>query len=260
MRKRFSVGRSNGKQRPRSLRQSFGVLSELTFHSCAVFTLCLFLSQGKEGRSLAEKEPAKSPQYYEVTACLERWRQGDALAIHQVYEMLYAELKQNAASVLARFNPGQANAMTFSPTDLLHEVSARILDCAPSRAWQHRKEFYALMSKAMLNLLIGNHHKKATAKRGGDFQKVVLDEGVAHDSSDGSPLGHPDILALDQGLAALAQVDPVRSQILQLHFFEGHTIEEIAHMLDMAKSTVSTKKTIALGWLRTYLSKTHSAG
>jgi RNA polymerase sigma factor (TIGR02999 family) len=188
----------------------------------------------------------------EITACLEQWRLGDAAAIQQVYELIYAELKHNAASILRRLGANQQQAMTYSPTDLLHEVSARVLANIPAKKWNRRQEFYALMTKAMLNLLLGRHTQKASKKHGGGLQQT---EAELHDVANENGIDHPDVIALDQALDALKQVDALRYQILQLHFFEGYTIEQIAEQLSLAKSTVSSKKTIALAWLRTHLER-----
>ncbi|MCI0456622.1 MAG: ECF-type sigma factor [Gemmataceae bacterium] len=176
----------------------------------------------------------------EVTRILSAVEQGDPGAAEQLLPLVYDELRKLAAQKLAQEKPGQ----TLQPTALVHEAYLRLVDVQKVQHWNSRGHFFAAAAEAMRRILIDNARLKRRPKRGGDRQRVDLDEAcsVVESSLD-------DALALDEALARLAAQDPVKAELVKLRFFAGLTMSEAAGVLGISKATAERYWTFARVWL-----------
>src|SRR5438477_1516076 len=139
----------------------------------------------------------------EVTRILSAIEQGDQYAADQLLPLVYDELRQLAAHKLLQERPGQ----TLDATGLVHEAYLRLVDTDTPQRWDSRGHFFAAAAEAMRRILVENARRKKSIKRGGQFERVDLDEGLTLNNTS------PDILlALDNALEKLAREDPVKAE------------------------------------------------
>jgi RNA polymerase sigma factor (TIGR02999 family) len=175
----------------------------------------------------------------DVSALLQAWSQGDVEAGDRVMEMVYQELRRRAAAYLRRERAGH----TLQPTALVHEAYLRLVD-QKLTAWQNRAHFFGVASQMMRRILVDRARARKTAKRSGQWARVMLDESLAeHQPRD------VDVLDLDAALTDLATVDTRKSQIAELKFFGGLTLEETGHALGLSVATVEREWKVARAWL-----------
>jgi len=155
---------------------------------------------------------------------------------------IYDELRQLAE----RYFRGERAAHTLQPTALVHEAFLRL--AGSDRQYENRGHFMAVAALAMRNLLVSHARARQTAKRGGAWQQVPLEE-----SDSGGPLDAVDLLALDEALRQLAGRSPRQAQIVELRVFAGQTVEEAAALLEVAPSTVKAEWAVAKAWLKSRL-------
>lgn len=179
-----------------------------------------------------------------VTMLLRRWRGGDDDALEALAPLVYDELRRLAANHVRRERAG----VTLSPTDLVSEAFLRLVgDEAPD--FQDRVHFFAAAARHMRLVLVDHARRRAAGKRGGGLRPVTLDEEVAAEE-------RPDeLLALDAALAALAAEEPRKARVVELHFFGGMTLGEIAAALDVHQNTVLRDLRVAEAWLNRALSR-----
>jgi len=175
----------------------------------------------------------------EVTRLLKAWHAGDDDAYRQVSAILYDELKRQAERCMR----GERAAVTLQPTALVHEAFLRLAD-AGRVDWQDRKHFLAVAARTMRRVLVDLVRARASVKRGGDAETVLLNSGIA---AEGSSL--VDLIALDKALETLATFDARKMRVIELRFFGGLTVEETAHVLDVAPDTVARDWRLARTWL-----------
>jgi len=160
---------------------------------------------------------------------------------------VYDELRQLARGYLRRERRGH----TLEPTALVHEAYLRLVD--QTRVdWQGRTHFFAVGAQMMRRLLVDHARHHDRKKRGGDFQQVTLGEAAV--PLLGKSLGRDDLLALADALDKLAALDDRQARIVELRFFAGLTVDEVAAALDVSKRTVEADWTHARAWLRRELS------
>jgi RNA polymerase sigma factor (TIGR02999 family) len=182
----------------------------------------------------------------EVTRILNAIEQGDPQAPGQLLPLVYEELRRLAAQRLAHEKPGQ----TLQPTALVHEAYLRLIDNkegaeAEGPKWDGRGHFFAAAAEAMRRILVDSARRKKRVKHGGGQQRVDL---MDHDVPD---LTTPDeILALDEALSQLAQDDSEAAQVVQLHFFAGLSIEQVAETLGVSRASAYRQWSYARAWLR----------
>ena len=164
---------------------------------------------------------------------------GDDRAVDELLLVVYDELRKLAD----RFVDGDGH-VTLQPTALVHEVYLRLLGRAGSQ-WTNRGEFFAAAALAMRHLLIDYARRRHAAKRGGDVQRVSL-EDVAEPAISREAY----LVALDDALTELARVDPQLSRVVELRFFGGLTYDEIAEALQIGKATVTRDWRFAKAWLQ----------
>jgi RNA polymerase sigma-70 factor, ECF subfamily len=175
----------------------------------------------------------------DVTALLRRWRAGDEHAQAEIYAVLYDELRKQAHACMRR----ESTAHTLQTTALVHEVFLRLAS-AQCPDWEHRVHFFAVAARAMRRVLIDLARARRTSKRGSGAVHVPLDTSV---SAPQTPA--VDLLALDEALVALAQLDPRKAQVVELRFFGGLTNEETAAVLLVSTDTVLRDWKLARAWL-----------
>ena len=183
-----------------------------------------------------------TPRADDVTVLLERWRKGSAEAEAQLLERVYGELRKLAASYMRRERGGQ----TLQPTAVVNEAFIRLL---PQRgvSWENRAHFFGIAAKMMRRVLVDHARRRHAAKRDRGPADPVSISGVASPAPEADPV---DVLALHDALSKLAELDPRQSEIVEMKFFAGLTVEEIAKVLDISAATVKREWATAKPWLR----------
>ena len=181
------------------------------------------------------------PSPPDITQMLIDWSNGDREALDRLLPVVYTELRRQAARHLRRERSGH----TLQTTDLIHEAYLRLVDQKNVR-WQNRAHFFAVAAQSMRRILVDHARRRHRAKRGGSAVPLPLDEGqvvVAEKSG-------VDLLALDEAMTRLAAIDMRQSQIVELRFFSGLSIEETATVLGVSLTTVKDDLNMAKAWLR----------
>ena len=174
----------------------------------------------------------------EVTQLLERARQGDSDAMAAAVEHLYDEIK-SIAKLRMR---SQAAAHTLQPTALVNEALLRLV--GRRDRWESRGHFLAVAARAMRSVLTDYARRRRAVKRGGDRQREPLDAAAAWFEE-----RQLDLLALNDALDELAELDPRACRVVELRYFAGLSKEEIADVLGVSRATVGRDWSIARGWL-----------
>ena len=163
-----------------------------------------------------------------VTQLLLEWNRGNEQAQERLLAIVYAELHRIASAQMSH----EQDSHTLQPTALVHEVYLRLVDQTRAR-WQNRHHFFAISSKLIRRVLVDHARQRKAQKRGGGVTHVDLDESM--DSPKGP--GH-EVLAINEALSELEELDPRQARVVELRFFGGMTIEEIAEHLSIAPVTV----------------------
>ncbi|MEM7052799.1 MAG: sigma-70 family RNA polymerase sigma factor [Acidobacteriota bacterium] len=172
-----------------------------------------------------------------VTELLLEWRHGSHEALDALTPIVYEELRRLAHRYMRK---ERANDV-LQTTALVHEAYIRLLDAEVK--WQDRLHFFAVAASLMRRILVDHSRRRMAAKRGGGGQPVTLEE------IDLPLKAGPDLVALDDALHDLAAVDKRKSQVVELRFFGGLTIEETARFLDVSHATVERDLKVAKAWL-----------
>jgi RNA polymerase sigma factor (TIGR02999 family) len=180
----------------------------------------------------------------EVTDLLLAWRGGDEAALSRLIPLVERELHRIAQGCMA----GEREGHSLQATALVNEAYLRLID-VQHVDWQNRAHFLAMAARLMRRILVDSARAKRYQKRGGGGVKVTFDEGAL--PADKTPT---DLVALDDALNALAQMDERRSQVIELRFFGGLTVEETATVLKVSPDTVMRDSRLAKAWLTRELS------
>jgi RNA polymerase sigma factor (TIGR02999 family) len=174
-----------------------------------------------------------------ATALLIAWRGGDETARERMLPLVYDELRRLAAGYLR----GERVGHTLQPTALVHEAYVRLID-QRQVDWSNRAQFVGLAAVMMRRILVNHARDRVADKRGAGAEHVPLT--VA-----GDPMGAPalDLLDLHDALERLAELDRRKSEIVELKFFGGLTIEEIAETVQVSRATVEREWKFARAWL-----------
>ena len=178
-----------------------------------------------------------------VRQLLQDWSTGNESALEELLPLIYNELRQLAHNFLYRERPGH----TLQTTALVHEAYLKLIDQKDVR-WQNRSHFFAIAAQAMRRILIDSARRHAAMKRGGPQEKLSLDE-----VPDISLEPNTKLLALDEALDALAEIDPEQSRIVELRYFGGLTIEETAEVMKSSPATIKREWAMARAWLHQWL-------
>lgn len=181
-----------------------------------------------------------SPPAHQITQLLVRWRAGDRRALDELMPLVYHELHRLAAHYLR----GERRGHTLQTTALVNEAYLRLAGHEKIQ-WQNRAHFFGIAARLMRQILVDYARRQRYAKRGGDAQRVTLDETVIVSKDRAA-----EVVALDDALKSLAAIDPRQSQIVELRFFGGLSIEETAEVLAVSPGTVMRDWTLAKAWLR----------
>lgn len=183
---------------------------------------------------------SSSPTTHAVTRLLVAWSEGDAGASEQLMPLVYDELRHLARGYLRRERDGH----TLQPTALVHEAYLRLVDSAQVN-WQSRVHFYGVAARLMRRVLVDHARAHAAAKRGGQVEKISLDEAgdILRDEGAG-------LLVLDDALQGLSRLYPRQSRVVELRFFGGLNTQEIVETLQVSDSTVERDWNFALLWLK----------
>ncbi len=181
----------------------------------------------------------------EITQLLIAWNRGDQRARDELMPLIYGELRRLARGHLRRERPNH----TLQPTALVNEAFLRLIDQSQVN-WQNRAHFFGAAARLMRRILINHAEARRAAKRGGEAERVSLNEvdhlGVEQEM---------DLIALNEALKNLERVDPQQSQIVELRYFSGLTIEEVAEVMGISPATVKREWSTARAWLRRELSR-----
>lgn len=174
-----------------------------------------------------------------VTVLLHRWSEGDARAEEEVLPLVYTELRKLARSYLRRERAGH----TLETSALVNEAYLRLVG-QERVSWQNRRHFFGIAAQSMRRILVDSARSRQRSKRGGEVEKVSFDE-VWH-----TALERPgELLALDEALAKLAELDPDQAQIVELRFFAGLSHPEIAELFETSLSTIERRWRLARAFL-----------
>lgn len=177
----------------------------------------------------------------DVTQMLQAWRQGDQAAGERLLPIVYAELHRRAAAAMRREDAGH----TLQATALVHEAYMRLVDQRQAQ-WQNRGQFYGIAAQLMRRILIDHAREHLAAKRGGGAKRVTLSGvDVAADSDDAI-----DILALNDAMIRLATLDERQAKVVELRYFGGLSVEEVAETLEISPATVKREWATARAWLK----------
>ena len=183
-----------------------------------------------------------------ITRLLESWSSGDQEAAERVLPLVYDELRRIAARQLRR----ERETHTLQATAIVHEAYIRLVGQA-GLEWPSRAHFFAFSAHLIRRILVDYARHRNRAKRGGLSEKITLAEaaGLALEKN-------PDLVALDEALSGLEKVDPRKASVVELKFFAGLPLEDIAAQLEISKETVSREWRRARAWLYSAL-QTHTA-
>lgn len=185
-------------------------------------------------------DPAPSP----ITTLLRNWRQGDSSALVQVAELVGAELRRLAAGYMRRERPGH----TLQPTALVNEAYLRMMGQAGRQDWESRSHFVAIAAQHMRQILVDHARRHGAGKRGAGATMIPIEDvPVATNPKS------VDVLALHEALEKLAEVDARKARAMELKFFGGLEMAEIASVLDISLKTVEKDVRLGAAWLRSAL-------
>lgn len=179
-----------------------------------------------------------------VTMLLQDWRRGDPSALDQVARIVDRELRRLAASYLRRERPGH----TLQPTALVNEAFLRLMGQGDRIDWESRSQFMGIAARHMRQILVDHARRHIAGKRGAGATMIPLDDAPAST--------HPpsaDLMALHEALEKLAEVDPRKARAMELKYFGGLEMAEIAGVLNISIKTVEKDVRMAGAWLRAAL-------
>ena len=187
---------------------------------------------------------AHSPQ--EITRLLVAWGDGDQSALEKLAPLVHSELHRLAHHYMGRERPGH----TLQTSALVNEAYLRLIDWKNMR-WQNRAHFFAVSAQLMRRILVDFARDRQYLKRGGGALRVSLGEAAAVTMERGA-----DLVALDEALTALAEVDRRKGQVVEMRFFGGLSVEVGAVVLKVSKETVMRDWRLAMVWLLRELNQT----
>ncbi|MDJ0839838.1 MAG: ECF-type sigma factor [Acidobacteriota bacterium] len=192
--------------------------------------------------------PTSAEMPGDITRMLKAWSQGDEDALNQLIAMVYGELKKTAVHRMR----GESGLRTIQPTALIHEVYLR---CRESKNlhFQSRSHFFWFAGQMMRRILVEQFRARSRVKRGAGARHASIVDLI--DVPDRPDLDPDTILALDEALTGLARIDPRQARIIELRFFSGLSMEEIAEVLGLSRMTIYREQRMARIWLANTLSK-----
>lgn len=183
---------------------------------------------------------------HEITKLLKDWSSGDRAALDRLMPLVYDELHRLAHQYMKRERPGHA----LQTSALINEAYLRLID-QPQIPWENRSHFFGIAARLMRQILVDEARKRDGAKRGGGgtIQVSLVEAGTTAQEQAAN------VIALDDALKTLAALDSRQSEIVELRFFGGLSIEETAKVLKVSPGTVMRDWTFARAWLRNEMSR-----
>ncbi|MBK9216038.1 MAG: sigma-70 family RNA polymerase sigma factor [Chloracidobacterium sp.] len=181
----------------------------------------------------------------DVTQLLFDWSNGDKDAIDKLLPIVYGELRQVAANLIKNERADH----TLQPTALVHEAYLKLISQSDVH-WDSRVQFFAFSARIMRNILVDHARSKLREKRGGQQQKIALDELVFASKEKSNEL-----IELDEALLELAKFDERKCRIIELRYFGGLSLEEIGKVLKIAVATIRRDMRFAEAWLYNEMSE-----
>jgi RNA polymerase sigma-70 factor (ECF subfamily) len=203
---------------------------------CRIFLL--LFPHKRNGRGAVMQSQA------DITALLDGWREGDRAALDRLHPLIRTELERLARRHLAR----EGKNHTMQPSSLVQEAFLRLLPGVDA-GWQNRAHFFGVASQVMRHVLVDYARKRRREKRGCAAVHIPLDAAVVLSSEQVD-----EIVAVDLALQRLAKIDARKSRVLEMRFFGGLSVEEVAEVLGVAANTVIRDWSFARAWLRRELS------
>jgi RNA polymerase sigma-70 factor (ECF subfamily) len=197
---------------------------------------------------LESEESMIGPSTQQVTKLLQAWGQGKDAALDELLPLVHQELRRLAR----RYMFGERAGHTLQTTALVNEAYLRLVNSRQVN-WQNRAHFFAISAQLMRRILVDSARARDCQQRGGGIPKVTLDEALIGPQEKGQ-----DLVALDDAQKALSGVDPRMSRVVELRFFGGLSIEEIAEVLKVHPNTVLHDWRLAKMWLKREISKKES--
>jgi RNA polymerase sigma factor (TIGR02999 family) len=182
----------------------------------------------------------------DLTRILHSIEQGDPKAAEELLPLVYDELRKLAAARMAHLPPGQ----TLQPTALVHEAYVRLL--GSDQPWDNRGHFFAAAAEAMRRILVESARRKSRLKRGGQWQRIDLEDVNLAIETDPENL-----LTIDEALTKFAAEDPVKAQLVSLRFFAGLSLPEAAQAMNVSLATSKRYWAFARAWLYREISEDH---
>ena len=177
----------------------------------------------------------------DVTQILSALEHGDPSAAGQLLPLVYDELRKLAAARMAHESPGQ----TLQATALVHEAYLRLVGTGEeAQSWRNRRHFFMAAAESMRRILVENARRKRRLKHGGEFTRRELDDIPVIDAE-----FREDLLSLDEALTKLAAANPPAAELIQLRYFAGMTMPEVAAALELPERTAARLWTYAKAWL-----------
>jgi RNA polymerase sigma factor (TIGR02999 family) len=186
------------------------------------------------------------PDLEEVTRLLFEWKSGNQAAIEALTPLVYSELRRLAGYYLAN----ERSAQTLQPTALVHEAYVRLVS-QDHPDWESRAHFFGVAAHLMRQILVDNARKHKSQKRGGGIANLPLEAALGF-----APERSAAVIALDDALSALAQLDDRQAKVIELRYFGGFNVEETARALGISVATVGRDQRVAEAWLHRELSNT----
>ena len=175
----------------------------------------------------------------DITQLLLKWSKGSSAALEDLVPLIYPELRRLARKYMRQEKPGH----TLQTSALINEAYLRLAGTEAAE-WQNRSHFFAVAAQVMRHILIDHARKHQVARRGGGLLRVSLDETAfaSHERA-------AEFMALDEALTKLALVDARKSQIVEMKFFGGLTVEEVAEVMKLSPITIKREWRAAKAWL-----------
>lgn len=183
---------------------------------------------------------------HEITQMLREWSGGRREAMDKLMPLVYTELHRQAARYLRRENKGH----TLQTTALIHETYLKLIDQRDVE-WQNRAHFFAIAAQAMRRIMVDYARTKRREKRGGGDEKLSLEAAMSVAVEESSV----DLIALDEALTRLAEIDSEQARLVELRYFSGLSLEETAEALHISRATAAREWNVARAWLRRELTR-----
>lgn len=182
-----------------------------------------------------------NPEVSETTQLLLNWANGDAAALEALTPRIYRELRRMAASFLR----GEREGQSLQPTALVHEVYLKLVDVRQVD-WKGKAHFFGACSQMMRRILVDGARRRSALRHGGGMGRIDV-----HDLPDLTNAKDHRLIALDEALDQLQQMDPRKARVVELRYFGGLSVDETAAVLRVSTETVTRDWRLARGWLLT---------